>query len=165
MEEKMIGQDTENRTASDQETEAEEKQDMTPEEARKKFEESIAEVRKRAEEARDAMKEGKGRLKLQTPIESGDEKVEELAYDFTTLTGVEYTDAMDSDPNSQNSFRITYRQALALFAKAAAKESERLDMRDITEKISAMDAVEGVQLASLFFNASTRAGQMRISKK
>lgn len=67
--------------------------------------------------------------------------------------------------NATGNYRITYRQALSLFAKAAAKQTDRLDMQDIVSQIGVTDAVEGVQLATLFFNASTRAGRLRISKR
>ena len=83
----------------------------------------------------------------------------------TYLTGMEYTDAMDSDPNAQQIYKITDRQALALFAKAAAKQTDKVDMRDIIERMGMTDAVIAVQLATLFFSASTRAGRLRISKK
>lgn len=141
---------------------------LTPEqrtEMQKQFTARMEEVRARAKESQEAMSQGKGRLRLETPIESGDEQITELVYDFTEMTGVEYTDAMDSDQNATGTYKITYRQALALFAKAAAKQTERLDMQDIISKIGATDAVEGVQLATLFFNASTRAGRLRITKK
>lgn len=141
---------------------------MTPEqreELRKQFAARMEEVKARTKEAQEAMGQGKGRLRLEKPIQSGDEEITELIYDFTEMTGVEYTDAMDSDQNAVGNYRITYRQALALFAKAAAKQTERLDMQDILSKIGVTDAVEAVQLATLFFNASTRAGRLRISKK
>lgn len=141
---------------------------MTPEkreEMRRQFAERMEEVRARTKESQEAMSQGKGRLRLEKPIQSGDEEITELIYDFTEMTGVEYTDAMDSDQNAVGNYRITYRQALALFAKAAAKQTERLDMQDILSKIGVTDAVEAVQLATLFFNASTRAGRLRISKR
>ena len=50
-------------------------------------------------------------------------------------------------------------------AKPGPKQTERLDMQDILSKIGVTDAVEATQLATLFFNASTRAGRLRISKK
>ena len=144
----------------------------TPEERKKKVEElqerlkEQIELRKaKSKEANEAMAEGKGRLTLETPIMAGDEEITELVYDFTDLTGMEYTDAMDSDPNAQQIYKITDRQALALFAKAAAKQTERVDMRDIIERMGMTDAVIAVQLATLFFSASTRAGRLRISKK
>ena len=126
---------------------------------------TIEERRAKAKVADEAMKEGKGRLTLETPFKVGDAEITELAYDFTELTGMEYTDAMDSDPNAQQIYRITYRQALALFARAAAKQTEKVDSRDIIERIGMTDAVEAVQLATLFFSASTRAGHLRISKR
>lgn len=147
-------------------------EEETPEERKKKVEEiektlkEQIEVRKaKSKEATEAMAAGKGRLTLETPILAGDEEISELAYDFTELTGMEYTDAMDSDPNAQQIYRITYRQGLALFAKAAAKQTDKVDMRDIIERMGMTDAVEAVQLATLFFSASTRAGRLRISKR
>ena len=137
----------------------------TREELQKIMKEKMEEVRRRTEEAQVAMSQGKGRLTLETPIKSGDEEITELIYDFTALNGMEYTDAMDSDPNATGNYRITYRQALSLFAKAAAKQTDRMDMQDIVSQIGVTDAVEGVQLATLFFNASTRAGRLRISKR
>lgn len=137
----------------------------TREELQKIMKEKMEEVRRRTEEAQIAMSQGKGRLALETPILSGDRKITELSYDFTALTGLEYTDAMDSDRNATSNYRITYRQALSLFGKAAAKQTDELDMEDIVSRIGVTDAVEGVQLATLFFNASTRAGRLRISKK
>ena len=126
---------------------------------------SITEMREKLKDAREAMQAGAGKLTLEKPILSGDEEITELEYDFMALTGLEYADAMDSDPNANNGFKITHRQALALFAKAAAKQSPRLDMDDIMQRLGVTDTVEGSQLAMLFFNASSRAGQMRISKK
>ena len=124
----------------------------------------LAELKAANQLANEVMAEGKGRLRLETPIQSGDEEITELVYDFTALTGLEYADAMDSDANATQVFRITYRQGLALFAKAAAKQTNRLDMQDIISKIGMTDAQEGVQLAALFFNASARAARRRISK-
>ncbi len=149
---------------------------MQPEEAQKTKEkqesdfikqlrERNEEIRAKSKEAQEAMSQGKGRLSLETPILAGDEEIKELAYDFTEITGTEYVDAMDSDINAQQIYRITYRQALALFAKAAAKQTDGVDARDIIERIGITDAVEGVQLATLFFSASTRAGRLRISKR
>ena len=135
------------------------------EEMQKQLQAQMEEVRAKSREANEALGEGKGRLRLETPILAGDEEVKELAYDFTVLTGMEYIDAMDTDPNAMQIYRITYRQALALFATAAAKQTDRLDMKDITSRIGATDAVEAVQLATLFFTASTRAGRLRISKR
>ena len=125
----------------------------------------LEEIKERSREAQEAIREGKGRFKLETPIKAGDKEIDELIYDFTDLTGLEYTNAMDSDPNAREIFKITYRQGLAVFAAAAAKHTELVDSRDIIERIGMTDAVEGVQLATLFFSSSTRAGRLRISKK
>ena len=140
-------------------------QENTEENKVEKLKNLYDEIREKSKEAIEAMKEGKGRMKLETPIKAGDKEIEELVYDFTALTGIEYTNAMDSDPNARNLYKITYRQGLALFAAAAAKQTAGVDSRDIVERIGLSDAVEGVQLATSFFVASTRAGQLRISKK
>lgn len=144
---------------------------LTPEEIKAKTEDikakllaQAAERKAKRKEAQEAMGEGKGVLTLETPFKIGEKEITKLNYDFNQLTGLEYTDAMDSDPNAQQIYKITYRQALALFAIAAAKQTEFMDMRDILEHLGGTDAIECVQLATLFFSASTRAGQMRISK-
>ena len=133
-------------------------------ELREKIKRELEEQRKRIQEANEALGQGKGRMRLETPLMARDEEITELKYDFTVMKGFEYTDAMDSDPNANNAFFITRRQALALFAKAAAKQTEGLDMQDIVSGLGVTDSVEAVEIATLFFNASRRAGRMRISK-
>ncbi len=135
------------------------------EEMEARMHQQLDEIRKKSKESTEAISEGKGRLKLENPFKVHDQEIDELAYDFTVLTGMEYADAMDNDPNANQIFRITYRQGLALFAKAAAKQTDGVDQQEILEKIGMTDAVEGVQLATLFFSASTRAGRLRISKR
>ncbi|MDO4647632.1 MAG: hypothetical protein Q4B26_03195 [Eubacteriales bacterium] len=125
-----------------------------------------AELRKeKSKEANMAIASGAGRLQLEKPIISADKEITELIYDFNELTGMDMVNAMDSDSSSLNIYKITYKQSLALFAAAAARQTPSVDSRDIIERIGGTDALEGVQLAVLFFNASTRAGRLRISKK
>ena len=148
--------------------EAIKKREMTEEEKaerREQLQKEMEEIRIKSREATEAMSEGKGKLSLEKPILAGDREIGELPYDFTALTGLEYIEAMDSDANASQIFRISYRQALALFAKAASKETPALDMQDILSRIGVTDTVKAVQLATLFFIASTRAGHQRISKK
>lgn len=142
-----------------------EEKTMTPEEVRENIKRRAEEVKAKTKEATEAVGQGKGRLTLETPIMAGEEEVTELIYDFTALTGMEYAEAMDSGAGSGQAFQITYRQGLALFAAAVAKQMAQLDRKDIVERIGVTDAVEGVQLATLFFNASARAAFLRISKK
>ena len=127
--------------------------------------EELKRLREEIERSNEIIKTGKGRLRLEKPITAHDKEITELIYDFTELTGMEYTEAMDSGMQSNNVYSITYRQALSLFAKAAAKQTEDVDMNDIISQLGVTDSLEGVQLATLFFNASTRAGRQRISKK
>ena len=131
---------------------------------REEIVEKANEYRNRSKEANEAKKAGRGILTLEKSILSRDEKIKELAYDFNKLTGLEFAEAMDSDMNARQSFKITSKQALALFAKTAAKENEDLDTRDILERIGITDTIEAVELATLFYTASVRAGHLRISK-
>ena len=146
----------------------EEKQDETEEQESdviKQIRERNKLMAEKTKEVLEIMKQGKGCLQLEKPILSRDTEITELQYDFTEITGLEYVAAMDSDSNASQIYRITYRQALSLFACAAAKQTKGLDMQDIVGRIGMSDALEGVQLATLFFSASTRAGQLRIYKK
>lgn len=158
MKEKVVGTDVKEKAA---EKDVEER----IEEEKSKLKEKLSGMRERAKEIQEALGQGKGRLKLEKPMLASDEPIEELIYDFTELTGMEYIDAMDADSKSQQSYKITYAQALNLFAAAAAKQTPLIDDRDIVTQIGVTDAVEAVQLATLFFQASARAGQMRIYKK
>lgn len=101
----------------------------------------------------------RGTMTLQKPIRARSEDVTELHYDFGKVTGWEYVEAMDADPAARNVFRVTAKQALSLFAIAAAKATPDVDATDIRERISIEDAVKAVQLATVFLVASTRAGK------
>ena len=88
---------------------------------------------------------------------------EEVHYDFTKLSGWEYVEAMDSDTASRNVFQVSKKQALALFAAAAAKQAPvddkggRLyDAADIKQRISLFDAQRAVQVATVFLVRSAQ---------
>ena len=98
----------------------------------------------------------KGTLELATPIRARSKDVTELRYDFTKLTGWEYVEAMDSDPTARNVFVVTKKQAMCLFAAAAAKVTPDVDAKDIKERIGLADAQRAVQVATLFLNTSAR---------
>jgi len=104
-----------------------------------------------------------GKMQLETPIRAGGKDVAELEYDFQRLTGWEYAEAMDSDNSAANMFRISSRQAFALFATAAGKATSGIDAIDIKERMGSTDAIKAVQLATIFFVAAARAGNKRIS--
>lgn len=107
--------------------------------------------------AESAVKElYKGTMKLITPIRAASKDITELHYDFTALTGWDYVNAMDSDANAKNMFKMTSKQALCLFATAAAKKTPDVDETDIKERIGAADAVKAVQLATVFLVTSTK---------
>lgn len=111
----------------------------------------------KAETVKKAIKElYKGTLKLSKPIRAASEDITELHYDFTTLTGWDYVDAMDSDTAAKNMFKVTSKQALSLFAVAAAKKTDNVDAKDIKERIGIVDAAKAVQLATVFLVTSTK---------
>lgn len=142
------------------------------EEAKKTAEANATPEEKAATEAKEKpitdpneqlRKLAKGKMQLETPIRAGGKDITELEYDFQKLTGWEYADAMDSDYSSSSMFRISNRQAFCLFAAAAGKVTPGIDATDIRERMGSTDAVKAVQLATIFFTASARAGNKRIS--
>ena len=106
-----------------------------------------------------------GRMELTTPIEDGGNIVKELKWDFMALTGAEYCDALDRDTRAVNTFRLTNTQALNLFAAAAAKATGGLDAEDVRRGLSVRDTIKAAQLATIFFSASNRLGNLRIFGK
>ncbi|MBQ8507220.1 MAG: hypothetical protein IJ466_07325 [Clostridia bacterium] len=105
----------------------------------------------------------KGKLQLESPIRSASTDVEELEYDFSKLNGIDMANAMDKDTSANSTFRITNKQALFLFAEAAAKCTRGIDSTDILERLGIGDAIKAVQVATAFFIASSQAGNMRIT--
>ena len=106
-----------------------------------------------------------GTLKLAAPFKSDGIEITELHYDFKAVTGVEFADAMDSDNSRKSdSFRITGKQALALFAVAVEKCEEHVDKQDVLRGLSVEDAVAAIQAATLFFRAASQAGSLRTSR-
>lgn len=99
----------------------------------------------------------KGTFKLAAPIRAAGADLDTLEYDFTKLTGWELVEAMDADGNAKSVFKITQKQALCVFAAAAAKCTKNVDATDIKERIGATDALRAVQLATVFLTASARA--------
>lgn len=160
MSEKEIEAVKEDRAETD-----EERQRRQNAEKRAELEKQRQEERERLRAAMEVMSEGKGCLELKKPIKAGEKELRELIYDFTELTGLDYTEAMDTGGTERNLSSIGYRQGLALFAKAVSVCMRELDMKDVVSRIGAADAAEGVELAGIFFNASILAGRRRISKK
>lgn len=107
----------------------------------------------------------RGTMILKNPMRAESTDITELKYDFSKLTGWEYVEAMDSDANARNVFKITTKQALCLFAMSAGKETPKIDATDIKQQISVVDAVKAVQLATVFLVTSTRDAKMSSSEK
>lgn len=116
----------------------------------------------------------RGKLKLMFPFRAASQDVTELSYDLCDLTGAEIISALDSVPVN-NVFAITNEQAMAIFAISAAKcapfidegniKSRLYDAKDIQRRISGVDMIKAVQVAKLFYNASSRAGNNNISNE
>ena len=136
--------------------------DMKKEEAAQTVEITEKQNEPGADPTGEIQKLSKGSLELATPIRAGGKDVTRLDYDFTKLTGWEYADAMDRDLNATNVFRVSNKQALSLFAAAAAKVTPGIDTEDISKRMGSQDTIKAVQLATIFFVASTRAGNKRI---
>ena len=116
----------------------------------------------------------RGTLKLLKPFRAHSQDVTELRFDFCALTTDEEFDALDS-VSVYNFSSITNKQALALFAATAAKCAPEVDddgttiklydARDIKKRLGPSDAVKAIQLAKLFYNASSQAGKKNNSKE
>ena len=107
----------------------------------------------------------RGKLILFKPFIADDKEITELVYDFENLGGLDMAKAMDRGaPNGANAFRITNEQALELFIASAGKETEGVDAVDVRRGLSSVDTVKAVQLATVFFIASSQAGNARITK-
>ena len=109
----------------------------------------------------------RGRLTLSEPIMDGSKQYDELEFDFGKLRGLEVAQALDFGTGAKDAFRLNDVQALNYFACAAAKcqEPGGLDATDIRERIGGMDAIKAIQLATIFFRSSSRAGDRRLSSK
>lgn len=106
-----------------------------------------------------------GVLPLKTPIQKNDKEYEKLKYDFSMITGWDYADAMDSDPRANNTFRISAKQALSLFALAVVRHSPEIPANAVKEQLSMEDSMNAIRLATSFFIASTRAASKRFMKE
>ena len=108
-----------------------------------------------------------GTMTLMHPFKAHDQEVQEIKFDFCSMTGSEMMDALDSAP-ANNMFTITNAQAMAMFAATAAKcapfiedgniKSRLYDARDVKARLGAADAVKAIQLAKLFYHAAGQVG-------
>lgn len=122
-----------------------------------------------AAQAAEATK--RGTLELAAPIRAAGQDIRELKYDFTKLTGWEYAQALDEDISAGSVFRLSNRQAISLFAAAAAKatairneagvEIHPLDAKDIRDRLGIEDGVKAAQLAAVFFIVTAREANKR----
>lgn len=134
----------------------EETNESTVEDVKKAREDALAKVEEIVTQA------STGTLVLSQPFKSDGIMISELHYDFKAVSGIEFADAMDSDYSRRSdSFRITGKQALSLFAVAVEKREEHCDKRDVLRGLSVEDSVAAIQAATLFFRAASQAGNLR----
>ena len=132
----------------------------TKEDIRKEREETLKKVEDIVTQATT------GTLKLSTPFMSDNIEITELRYDFKAITGLEFAEAMDSDNSRKSdSFRITGKQALALFAVAVSKCEKHCDKEDVLRGLSIEDTVAAIQAATVFFRAASQAGNLRTTRE
>lgn len=91
-----------------------------------------------------------GIIKLETPLLAADKPVEEIRYDFTKITNMEYIQAMDTDRSNSSLTQISQKQAFELFLKAA-KGNRGLDETDLRKRLSMADTMAGIRVAAGFF--------------
>lgn len=115
------------------------------------------------EEAANALRSGT--LELSVPILSRNVEISEIHYDFDKITGWEYLNAMDADTGNTNTYRISHKQAFALFTKAASKQDNSLDETDMKTRMGVADVMNAVRVATVFFVSTSQAAGRRISKK
>lgn len=129
----------------------------------RKEESSVEKLREQLQNIVDGTRAGT--LELAKPIRADGEDVGKLRYDFGALNGWEYADAMDrAGAEKPDAFHVTQRQALSLFAAAAAKATDHVDSADILAGIGMEDGIKAAQVAQLFFNAASRLGDLRSSR-
>jgi len=133
------------------------------EEKKEEIKNAATEEKKLTDPTEQVKRLASGELLLENPIKSGAQSYDKISYDFRKITGWDYADAMDSDSKNSNLFWITAKQALSLFAVAASKATPGMSSMDVKEQIGMGDTMNAVRIATAFFIASTRAGNMRIS--
>ena len=102
----------------------------------------------------------KGTLELAVPIRARSADVSVLHYDFTKLSGWEYVEAMDSDTASRNVFQVSKKQALALFAAAAAKQAPTMRKTSKRGSASLMRSVRFRWLRFFWYGRHRRPGRI-----
>lgn len=104
-----------------------------------------------------------GKLKLEKPFMASGKEITEISFDFQSLTGWEYVEALDgSNERDTDPFTLTNRQAMSLFAVAVEKMTPDVDRRDVKERIGIADTVKAIQAAKTFFVLASREGNGRL---
>lgn len=111
------------------------------------------------EAVQQLLKLGKGKMVLAVPLTADDREVTELEYDFVKFTGAEYADVLDKAA-APFVAGLTNRQCLLLFAHGVQKATPGVDEGDVRDRLSAIDAVQAMQVTKAFFMACSRVGRI-----
>lgn len=91
----------------------------------------------------------KGKIKLNKPLQAGENEITELKYDFEKITGLDYAMALSFDKSSDGIQDLSVKQMVALFASGL--ETEGLDATDLLKRLDLQDMMAVVQVIRLFF--------------
>lgn len=109
----------------------------------------------------------RGVVELFVPMRSKSDDVHALHYDFSTLTGNDMVECLDSDPGANNDNGVTSRQAVALFCRACKRAEHAisgLDEIDIRRQLSGQDMVTAVRIGKSFFAHALAGALLSISR-
>ena len=125
--------------------------------------EAAEETQQAAQDMMDQM--AKGRLALIKPLMINGRAVEELEFDFDALNTYAFDRCMSRkvDPEANNAFEITGKQAFELFCEAVCAKMPGIEISDIKAQIGMRDKVPAQQRATVFFNMLSREGLKRFS--
>lgn len=109
----------------------------------------------------------RGAIDLFAPMRSRGEDVHALHYDFSTLSGNDLIECLDTDRYADNDNSVTNKQAMALFCRACKKvehDISGLDEIDIRRQISVRDSVTCVRIGKSFFAHALAGALLSISR-
>lgn len=109
----------------------------------------------------------RGAIDLFVPMRSRGEDVHALHYDFSTLTGNDLIECLDTDRYADNDNSVTNKQAMALFCRACKRvehDISGLDEIDIRKQISVRDSLTCVRIGKSFFAHALAGALLSISR-
>ena len=123
--------------------------------------EAIEAAEKKQQAAEDMLDQlAKGRLMLKKPLMINGEAVKELEFDFDALNAYAFDRCLSKkvDPEANNAYEITPKQAFELFCEAVCVKMPQMSAADIKAQIGPRDKLPAQQRAASFFNLVSREG-------